>query len=177
MSNTITSDQLEIVQDLNMKEFLIHGFDPHAQWTEVSTLDMNTNAILRAASGAAGTAGTFAGIQGGVGDNTVSGAALNCYGGKADGVTPGRIQAGINGDNGALGQVLVNKVVDPDYGPVMEFGSLGDIKLEAHAAPADGDLAAGELRLWFDQTDGAAKLMIKAKQADGTVRTAAVNLA
>lgn len=46
-----------------------------------------------------------------------------------------------------------------------------------NAAPADADLAAGEMKLWFDQTNGAAKLMVKAKQADGTVRTAAVALA
>jgi hypothetical protein len=47
----------------------------------------------------------------------------------------------------------------------------------AHVAPADAALAAGELALWFDQTNGAAKLMVKAKQADGTVKTAAVALA
>lgn len=44
-------------------------------------------------------------------------------------------------------------------------------------APADGELNPGELAFWFDPTNGAAKLMVKAKQADGTVRTAAVNLA
>lgn len=37
------------------------------------------------------------------------------------------------------------------------------------AAPADGDLAAGQVSLWFDDTDGAAKLMIKGKSANGTV--------
>jgi hypothetical protein len=45
-----------------------------------------------------------------------------------------------------------------------------------HAAPADGDLAAGECAIWFDQTDGAGKLMIKAKTADGTVATGSVTL-
>lgn len=44
------------------------------------------------------------------------------------------------------------------------------------AAPADADLATGEMALWFDSTNGAAKLMIKAKQADGTVRTGSVAL-
>ena len=42
--------------------------------------------------------------------------------------------------------------------------------------PADGDLVAGQLALWFDDTNGAAKLMVKAKQADGTVKTAAIAL-
>lgn len=46
-----------------------------------------------------------------------------------------------------------------------------------HAAPADGSLAAGDCALWFDQTDGAAKLMVKAKTANGTVATAAIALA
>lgn len=53
----------------------------------------------------------------------------------------------------------------------------GYIVIAQHAAPADGDLAAGDCAIWFDQTDGAAKLMIKAKSANGTVAAAAVALA
>lgn len=45
------------------------------------------------------------------------------------------------------------------------------------AAPPDADLAAGEAAMWFDSTNGAAKIMWKAKQADGTVRTGSVALA
>lgn len=45
-----------------------------------------------------------------------------------------------------------------------------------NSAPSDGDLAAGECALWFDKTDGAAKLMIKAKQNDGAVKTASISL-
>lgn len=44
------------------------------------------------------------------------------------------------------------------------------------AAPAATDLSANEAAIWFDSTNGAAKLMIKAKQADGTVKTGAVAL-
>ena len=44
------------------------------------------------------------------------------------------------------------------------------------SAPADALLAAGDCALWLDDTDGAAKLMIKAKSANGTVRTGSVNL-
>lgn len=44
-------------------------------------------------------------------------------------------------------------------------------------APADADLANGEMALWFDPTNGAAKLMVKAKQTDGTVRTGELALA
>jgi hypothetical protein len=45
------------------------------------------------------------------------------------------------------------------------------------AAPADADVNTGEAAIWFDSTNGAAKLMIKAKQADGTVKTGSVTLA
>jgi hypothetical protein len=48
--------------------------------------------------------------------------------------------------------------------------------LTNHSAPADGTIAAGDCALWFDQTNGAAKLMVKAKQADGTVRTGSLAL-
>jgi hypothetical protein len=46
----------------------------------------------------------------------------------------------------------------------------------SHAAPADGALVAGDIVLWFDQTNGvgATKLMAKCKSADGTVKTATV---
>lgn len=52
----------------------------------------------------------------------------------------------------------------------------GSISTLRNTAPADGDIAANELALWFDPTNGASKLMIKAKQADGTVKTASVAL-
>jgi hypothetical protein len=73
------------------------------------------------------------------------------------------------------------------------FGAAGDVKLFRKAsdfllcskaigskltsAPADGSLAAGEMAIWFDSTNGAAKLKVKAKQADGTVKTGEVALA
>jgi hypothetical protein len=45
------------------------------------------------------------------------------------------------------------------------------------AAPADAELAASEMALWFDSSNGAAKLMIKGKTVDGTVVTGNVALA
>lgn len=55
----------------------------------------------------------------------------------------------------------------------------GLVIIGTHAAPADGDLAAGECCLWFDQTDGVGntKLKAKGKSADGTVKTATLLLA
>jgi hypothetical protein len=52
----------------------------------------------------------------------------------------------------------------------------GFLILAKHAAPSDAMLQTGDLALWFDQTNGAAKLMIKAKQADGAVKTGQVAL-
>lgn len=57
------------------------------------------------------------------------------------------------------------------------FNKDGYFTTKKVAAPADADLVASEMALWLDDTNGAAKLMVKAKQADGTVRTAALALA
>lgn len=43
-------------------------------------------------------------------------------------------------------------------------------------APADADLAAGECCWWYDKTDGAAKVMFKAKTNNGTVVTGSLPL-
>lgn len=44
------------------------------------------------------------------------------------------------------------------------------------SAPADGDLQSSQLALWLDDTNGAGKLMIKAKTANGTVVSGSVAL-
>jgi hypothetical protein len=66
-----------------------------------------------------------------------------------------------------------------DAGNTLRYALLkaGQPMLGVNAAPADADLAANQCALWFDPTNGAAKLMVKAKQADGTVKTASVALA
>jgi len=53
----------------------------------------------------------------------------------------------------------------------------GYVILQLHAAPADVVLQAGDCSLWFDQTNGASKLMVKGKSANGTVVTGSVTLA
>ena len=45
-----------------------------------------------------------------------------------------------------------------------------------NAAPADADLSANQAMIWFDSTNGAAKLMIKGKTAGGTVVSGSVPL-
>jgi hypothetical protein len=54
--------------------------------------------------------------------------------------------------------------------------SSGAFATAAHSAPADAALAAGDMAIWFDQTNGAGKLMIKGKTANGTVVTGSVTL-
>jgi len=52
----------------------------------------------------------------------------------------------------------------------------GDIVIMGTTIPADGDLAANEICLYLDPTNGAGKLKIKAKTANGTVVTGSVAL-
>jgi hypothetical protein len=44
-------------------------------------------------------------------------------------------------------------------------------------APADANISVGAAYLWFDRTNGASKLMVKGKSANGTVVAAAIALA
>lgn len=62
---------------------------------------------------------------------------------------------------------------DAVHGTVSENGYYTTRK---NAAPADAELVAGEAAYWFDSTNGAAKFMVKAKTADGTVVTGSFNL-
>lgn len=56
------------------------------------------------------------------------------------------------------------------------FNKDGYFITKKNSAPADVDLNAGEMAIWFDPTNGAAKLMIKAKETGGTVRTGSISL-
>ena len=62
------------------------------------------------------------------------------------------------------------------FATLLRVNKGGYLGLLTHSAPADGDVATGEATLWFDQTNGAGKLMVKAKTANGTVATAAIPL-
>jgi hypothetical protein len=109
--------------------------------------------------------------------------------GKKTVVSDGAAQAN-SGDGlywNALGAADGSQVFDVQTGPSGAFTTrVADAKghmrpstlvLTNHAAPADADLAAGDCALWFDQTNGAAKLMIKGKSADGTVVAGSIDLA
>lgn len=69
------------------------------------------------------------------------------------------------------------EIQDSASAVLSSFTENGYFTTRKTAAPADAELASGELALWFDATNGAAKLMVKAKETGGTVRTATVALA
>jgi len=46
-----------------------------------------------------------------------------------------------------------------------------------HAAPGAANLQAGDMAVWFDQTNGASKLMVQAKSANGTLVAGSLALA
>ena len=59
---------------------------------------------------------------------------------------------------------------------LFQVGADGGFSTRANAAPSDGSLTEGEMAIWFDATDGAAKLRVKAKTNDGTVRVGTLAL-
>jgi hypothetical protein len=96
--------------------------------------------------------------------------------------TTGNTQIGLrvdgqSGQTADLQQWTVNATPTGTPVPQTRIGPLGTFITAIHAAPSDATLNAGDMALWFDQTNGASKLMIKAKQADGTVKTGSVSLA
>lgn len=67
-------------------------------------------------------------------------------------------------------------VFDSGGATALRVSTGGYLVVALNAAPADGALSAGECAVWFDSSNGAAKFMFKAKQADGTVKTGSVNV-
>lgn len=88
---------------------------------------------------------------------------------------PGFPPLTVTGTSGQTAPLM--RFINQSAGFVLDVLVGGQVVLKAHAAPADGDLSAGDCALWFDQTNGAAKLMVKAKSANGTVVTGEVALA
>jgi hypothetical protein len=78
---------------------------------------------------------------------------------------------------GAIGSTVDIVQVAAGGTTALAVSKTGYLIVKLNAAPADAELAAGDMALWFDKTNGASKLMVKAKQADGTVKTGALALA
>jgi hypothetical protein len=72
--------------------------------------------------------------------------------------------------NGAAKFVRKGKTADGTLVKnVSRLSPSGALITAVNAAPADSELNAGEMAIWFDSTNGASKLMVKAKSANGTV--------
>lgn len=52
----------------------------------------------------------------------------------------------------------------------------GRLATRRNVVPTNAEIQTGEAQIWFDSTAGAAKLMVKAKNASGTVVTGSINL-
>jgi len=77
----------------------------------------------------------------------------------------------------ASGQTGDQVRINDNAGAVQSrFDKDGTFMTKVTTAPVDAQLANGEVAIYFDSTNGAAKLKFKAKQADGTVRTGEVVL-
>jgi hypothetical protein len=72
---------------------------------------------------------------------------------------------------------LIQAYGNVNFDLVFRLMQSGAVVIAQHSAPDDGALSAGDMALWFDQTDGAAKLKIKGKSANGTVVSGEVALA
>ncbi len=70
----------------------------------------------------------------------------------------------------------IERVEDGNGAVVRKVLAGGATVFANHAAPADNTLLAGDCSLWFDQTNGASKLMVKGKSANGTVVSGSVTL-
>lgn len=56
------------------------------------------------------------------------------------------------------------------------FDAAGYFTTRKNGPPSATGIAAGEMTIWFDDTNGASKLMVTAKQADGTIKTGSLAL-
>lgn len=93
--------------------------------------------------------------------------------------SPGQIGSRVDGQAGQtadLAQWTVGAGPSAAVQSASRVNYQGALVTSVHAAPPDSNLMNGDLVMWFDQTNGAAKVMFKAKQADGTVRTGSIPL-
>lgn len=83
----------------------------------------------------------------------------------------------LNVDDGGGGSAEIELYVEEGAANRITFTAGENLWVGPNAAAADASLFAGWFSFWLDDTNGAAKLMVKAKSADGTVVTGSVNLA
>lgn len=155
--------------------------------TTATTLDLNTTTtagitearidapIVMLRSDVAGESDAFTSIDAdsGSGSDWASAAETDSGG------TFGGASAAIGGHAGTHGQVTVGANESDGDGRFVEvifYGTGAIIQSGLNVVPDSAVMAAGDFGIWLDDTNGASKLMIKAKQANGTVVTGSVTL-
>jgi hypothetical protein len=78
--------------------------------------------------------------------------------------------------NGLDDTDLINVYGNANFDLVFRVLQSGAVVIAQHIAPDDSKLNIGDMAIWFDQTDGASKFMIKAKNEIGTVVSGEVAL-
>lgn len=78
------------------------------------------------------------------------------------------------GKNGQLGDLI--RTQDYQQNTTWRVNKSGYPIIKKTTAPPDADLNASEMSIWLDPTPGSTKLMIKAKDSGGTVRTGQIPL-
>lgn len=76
----------------------------------------------------------------------------------------------------ATQSAVIFGILDENSALLSWFNKGGYFVTAIHSAPSDGDIVAGQCFFWFDQTAGASKLKIKAKNVSGTIVTGEVSL-
>jgi hypothetical protein len=76
------------------------------------------------------------------------------------------------GQTGQVGDLLL--LTDSANVVLSRVNKGGYFMTRLHSEPADGDLATGELSMWFDQVAGATKVRFKAKDSTGQVMRASL---
>jgi hypothetical protein len=147
----------------------------------------NSAAIVAVSLGGTGNLMTLANSLGWVLTVTASGS-VNMSERLSVGVLSPPVLAGAYVEPGSPGEpALAVRALSSQSGNIQEWQDSGGTLLSSISesgyfmtrkttAPGDAELAAGEMALWLDPSNGAAKMMVKAKQADGTVRTGSLAL-
>lgn len=142
---------------------------PVQPFVKITKNDGTTNVLTIDKEGALNVFRAGVGVGWFAGDNPPFGVRLGINAGATD-VIPLLIGA-------AAGQTVDLMRVALGATVYAKFNKSGYFIIKKNAAPADADLAANELAIWFDNTDALPRVMFKGKTANGTVRSAAVAMA
>ncbi|MEA2495169.1 MAG: hypothetical protein QOJ29_3080 [Thermoleophilaceae bacterium] len=117
----------------------------------------------------------FYGFPGGGGGMAVGGV----YDNSASGLfaaTPNTTQRAVVARAGAGQSQPIIEVQDSGSGKLGGFDKSGYFFTKKTSAPSDSDVGTGQAFLWFDQSPGNPRLIVKARDANGNIRTGSLQL-